>query len=65
MLSLFLSVCILAQANISEVINDKGCADAAIKWVKDNYIVLGGAAFGVVVIEVSHLFDFMYSVPSP
>lgn len=39
-----------------EIINVGGCADAVIKWVKDNYIILGAVAVSILVIQVSSQF---------
>ena len=41
------------QFNRSEIIYEEGCGDAALKWVKDNYVLVGGIAFGLLFLEVS------------
>ncbi|XP_065191285.1 tetraspanin-33-like [Sycon ciliatum] len=38
--------------NRSEIIYEEGCGDAALKWVKDNYVLVGGIAFGLLFLEV-------------
>eukprot|EP00117_Sycon_ciliatum_P012847 scpid52629/ scgid13753/ Tetraspanin-33; Penumbra; Proerythroblast new membrane len=50
------------MAHREDIINVGGCADAVIKWVKDNYILLGGVAVGILVIQIFGICLAIYMV---